>query len=383
MNIICSTAIQEPTRYHASMEAYLAAQTSCTLLRLARRSLWPRLGPCAKRQVTFDHAPRSRWWRKVINELNPYLAIDARHPLCALVPTEARRSISPLVNTIICSGSLPVASFLTMELEGSDHIYALESPALSFLRMAQRLDRATRAAGHHVLSPLQARTLLLDYGCELCGTYARDPMDPWYGPCTYRLKPMTTPAEILAFCQAPEVARTRGVALARACATSIPAMAASPAEALLDIFFTTPPMLGGMGLPYSEVLVNATLPLTARERSLVHRTPLTPDLRFPALNLVIEHQGSGHADPSQYREDASRIQDYGALGLSVFTTSQSDLQTPAAFEAFLRRLVTWIAHVHGPDVTAPYQALLDDTRYRSARSDLVSTLMERRLDPWI
>ena len=365
------------------MEAYLAAQTSCALVRLARRSLWPRLGPCARRRVTFDHEPRSYWWRDVIDELSPYVAVDSRHPLRVLVPTEARRSVSTLVDTIICSRNLPADSFLAMELEGSDHLYALESPGLSFLRMAQRLERATHKVGHHALSPLQARALLLDYGCELCGTYARDPKDPWYGPCAYRLKPLATPTEILAFCQAPELARTRGIALARACAEAIPAMAASPAETLLDIFFTTSPKLGGMGLPNLEVLVNATLPLSPRERSLVHRTPLTPDLRFPGLGLVIEHQGSGHADPDQYREDASRIQDFGALGLSVFATSQSDLQTPAAFEAFLQRLVTWIAHEHGRAVAAPYQAILGDVHYRSARSDLVSTLMERRQDPWM
>ena len=369
-------------RYHSRMEAYLTAQTSCAILRLGRQDEWLHLGKSGRNRIDFDEMPRSKWWLPVIDELSPYIILDDAHPLCALVPDRRYRSKDNQIRTTVCSKPMPMGSFLSVELDDSNRMYAIESPALSFVRMAQHLERAMRKSGPNKLSLIQARTLLLDYGCELCGKYARNPIDPWHANCNFEVTPITTPREILDWCSAPEVAGMRSITFARRCATELPAMAASPAEALLDIFFTSPPELGGMGLPKSQVLVNQTLRLDDHQKSLVHRTPLTPDIRFEDLGLVLEHQGSGHADSDQFREDASRIQDYGALGYDVFTTSSDDTKTPAAFDAFLMRFVSWIEHEHGPDAAAPYQTILGNQHYKDARSDLVSTLIERNLDPW-
>ena len=70
------------------------------------------------------------------------------------------------------------------------------------------------------------------------------------------------------------------------------------------------------------------------------------------------------------------------MGYDVFMTSANDLESPAAYDAFLGRLVSWIRCEHGQEAAAPYQAVLDDPELTRTRYDLVSVLIDKIHDPW-
>lgn len=371
--------------YHPPMDAFLTNESSCALLRMARYCGTPRIDRCMARAPHIDEGSNVQWWRQAIRELAPILGIDKNHPLCVQVPNSESRVTSPLVSSVVCSSLLPEDSYLTAELESPNHdldhsFYAIESAAHSFASLARVLSSPLHAGG---ISFLQARALLLSYGYELCGTYARDPMRPLTNECHYLIDAAATPIDIQDWCRARKGRSAVGIRLARACAQDVKSGSASPAETIHSIVFTSPPEYGGLGMGIGNVLLNETLRLEPKERLLMHRLPLTPDLTFPLLGgRVLEHQGSYHGFPLQHQEDASRVQDYGALGRPVFMTSAADFSSPCAYDMFLRRFVNWVWKDMGPRIARPYQEILDDPCLTDARYQLIETLSDRQHDPW-
>ncbi|MEE3480230.1 MAG: hypothetical protein VZQ81_09475 [Succiniclasticum sp.] len=369
------------------MDAFLTDETSCALLRMSRYSPELRLNECGARAVSISEGSSGQWWRGAVRAVSRYIDVDERHPLCILVPDHQLRVRTPLVKSTACAVTLPVGAFLSVELNGrSDDesgggsLLAIESPAHSFARLAGALERAVHGGN---LSRLQARALLIAYGYELCGTYARDARKPLAADAHYDLRPAATPDELAAWCRAQAGRGVSGIRLARSCARHVLAGSASPAESIHGIVFTTQPQLGGLGMSRHEVLMNESLKLSPEESRLMHRLPLTPDLTFTALgNRVIEHQGSYHDRPLQYQEDASRVQDYGALGRPVFMTSAADFASPERYDQFLRRFVAWVRHDMGPRVADHYQGILDDPAYAAARHELIAALTDHIHDPW-
>ena len=61
-----------------------------------------------------------------------------------------------------------------------------------------------------------------------------------------------------------------------------------------------------------------------------------PDLGYEDLQLAIEYEGAGHADPDRMRQDITRVEDFADAGwLTVRTTNADLFPTPTLF---LRRL---------------------------------------------
>lgn len=364
------------------MDAFLTDETSCALLRVARYMALPRMSECAARAVSVNPSAQTQWWRPAARFVGQFIPVDEKHPLCVSVPDHRSRVQSSQVRSVICSTVLPKGSYLSLEMgndaDPDDVFIAIESPAHSFASLARVLDQAERAGR---LTHLQARALLLAYGYELCGSYARDPTRPLTADCHYRLEPSATPDDLTTWCRARTGRSARGIRLARECAPQVMAGSASPAETIHGIVLISPPELGGLGM--SDAAMNHTLELTPEERALVHRLPLTPDLTFPQFGgLVLEHQGGTHDDPLQYREDASRTQDYWTLGRPVIMTSSVDFESPEAYDAFLHRLIAGVRRHLGAEVSEPYQAILDDPRATAARHELLSVLTDRVHDPW-
>lgn len=359
------------------MDAFLTDETSCAMLRMSRYNAFPRTNECGMRTVSIDPGSQTQWWRHAVEELTPHLDINAQHPLCVLVPDAKSRTQSRLVRSTICSTVLPQGSFLTAELNDEDGILAIQSPAYSYASLAHILDAACRKGK---LTYLEARAILLSYGYELCGTYARDAKHPLSADCHYKLEPAATPEELANWCATRSGRACKGIELARKCAAEVLAKSASPAETIHAIVFTSAPELGGLGM--SDILMNHSLNLDSRGSELVHRIPLTPDLTFPQLSLVLEHQGGNHDEVQRYREDASRTQDYAALGQRVLMTSANDFVSPQAYDSFLRRFFAAVAHDYGASVASPYLRILENADHTFARHELLTVLTDHIHDPW-
>ncbi len=361
------------------MDAFLTDETSCALLRLARTTNDLCASECDARIVSVADGSSAQWWRLPLRAVSRYIEVDKNHPMCISVPDSQSRISSSLVRSTICSAVLPKQSYMSVELT-HDAFLAIESPAHSFASMAGALQRAVL---QERLNRLQARALLLAYGYELCGSYSRDAKNPSTANCTYRLDPIATPEELVAWCEAREGHNTLGIQLARSCAPLVLGGSASPAETIHGIVFTLRPQQGGLGMGVANVLMNKRLELSPVEEGLVHRLPLTPDITFPRLHdLVLEHQGGDHDNPLQYQEDASRTQDYAALGHPMMMTSAADFVSPTAYENFLWRFVAWVGHEMGSRAANRYQSILENPIYASARYQLIATLIDRIHDPW-
>lgn len=361
----------------ARMDAFLTNQTSCDLLRYTRYKADPRVMESDRTSVSIDEGGNTQWWRSVINQLNQVIDVDKRHPLDVVVPDRKSRVRSAMVNCTVCGRVMPKGAYWSAEFVDSGMFVAMESPAHSFVSLAHALDEAMDTEN---LTVPEARGLLLAYGYELCGKYAKDAKDPHGKDAHYRIDAATSRAELIKWCWDPRNAGTKGIETARKYVASVKDGAYSPPEAIHATVFGTKPELGGLGM--GNVVLNESLGLSHEQRNLVHRAPITPDLQFSGMKRVLEYQGEPHGEVEQHREDASRVQDYGALGYVVFQASADDMKNADTYEAFLRRFAAWMRHDFNCGVNAQIQAVLDDRRYEKPRHALLNALLDKEHNPW-
>lgn len=225
------------------MEAYVAGRHSRSLLRMARYSAWPRLHECTSAAARLPEGERPQWWRSAVAMLRPYVDIGARSPLELYVAGRGPRVRAELASGYACPPHLPRGAFVFAELPGNVGSVRIEPPALSFARFAQEVVEKELAGG---IDAVQARTLLLDYGYELCGSYARDALAPLEVECHYFLNPTITPRDLSAWCGA--LYRYRHKRRAEACALEVLEGSASPMETLHAIVLSSGPEQGGTPL---------------------------------------------------------------------------------------------------------------------------------------
>ena len=334
---------------------------------MARYGAWPHLHACMDATARLPEGERPQWWRSAVAMLSPHVDIDARSPLELYVTGQESRVRAKLASGCVCPLHLPRGAFVFAELPGDVGSVRIESPALSFARFAQEVAEEELAGGIDVT---QTRALLLDYGCELCGSYARDARAPLGNECHYFLHPVTTSRDLSAWCGA--LRRYRHQRRAEACALEVIEGSASPMETLHAIVLSSSPEKGGMGL--GRPLLNQQLQLGSAERWVLHRSSMRPDLFFPDLNLAIEHLGGKHGSGVAYEEDAAREQVYAALDIALFTTTRRDMETPRNYDLFLRRLIHRLGRERSRSLERELLERLDDPLVSRARWGMVEIL---------
>lgn len=358
------------------MDVYVSDISSVQLLRRARGRCWPRVEECLDRTVGVPPSLRSQWWRDGIAELAPLLTIDERHPLHLHVSCEERRIRARSIECDILSPVLPEGSFMLAVLSESGSSVRIDSGGLSFGQLAGKLARAERRGD---LSRAQARALLIDFGMELTGNYARNEVNPLTDDCYFFVGRATSADGIRMWCD--NACRVRGAKYARRISRDVMDGSQSPRETLHAIILSSPPELGGLGL--ERPLLNVPLQLSSQERLLINGPSMCPDLYFPDLGFAIEHQGGPHGTSAQYAEDASRSQVYAALGITLFETSRRDVWSAAAYDIFLHRLIHRLAADHGTRLGRRLTEIVDDPVSRRTRWSVIDVLTDGTLDPWL
>jgi hypothetical protein len=302
--------------------------------------------------------------------LHPYVDRGARSPLELYVAGRGPRVRAELASGHACPLHLLRGAFVFAELPGTVGSVRIESPTLSFARFAQEVVEEELAGGIDVV---QARALLLDYGYELCGSYARDALAPLKVECHYFLNPTITPRDLSAWCGA--LYRYRHKRRAEACALEVLEGSASPMETLHAIVLSSGPERGGMAL--GRPLLNEQLRVDPAERWALNCPSMRPDLFFPELNLAIEHLGRKHGSGVAYEEDAAREQVYAALGIALFTTTRRDMETPRSYDLFLRRLIHRLGKERGRSLERKLLERLNDPVVTRARWEMVDILTSK------
>lgn len=200
------------------------------------------------------------------------------------VSTQAARHEVRSARVHLVTGRYPTGSLYRVR-EGA----VVVSPELCFLQAASELDV----------------DLLVAYGYELCGLYARDGA----GTATFANCPaLTTRARISSYLDRLEALRDEdgrglppGVARARRALARVRDRAASPEEAVSSMVLTYPRRLGGFGLP--EARMNERVRLGAPTSRLFGIDSFVCDISWNGGRNVVEYQGSQHKSRSRASYD--------------------------------------------------------------------------------
>ncbi len=323
--------------------------------------------------------------REVVRRVLDHLGIAPySRPLKVRVLGSTLRGMEPDFVEHIVSSPLPPGSFQQlMPRDGSIVDYLADQnvrilvdgpklSALSFAGEVQRIvSRGESGELSHKVVPV-ARTM--GYLGELCGTFARgwDSFQP--GETAYKLNPILTLDEFRAY--VGNARNVDGLPVARTAAQWSADGQDSPMEVLLRAVLVMRPGLGGLHLPPPST--NEPLPLSPYQRKIIKHDTITPDMWWELFKLIFEYDGPEHYDPAGVREDKRRIQDYQALGYSVFPVTAEDVRSIAGFDRFIRPVAHTIARTmeksKGRTFMRRINRLLASPDYRARRSLLLSTL---------
>lgn len=207
---------------------------------------------------------------KRLGEEEPAMAEGAQ--LC-ISERSARRFVSGATCRLM-SGSYPVGSFCRV-----GECTIVPSPELTFLQMARVLDD----------------DLLVTYGYELCGYFARTPEWPGFCNCPQ----LTTTARIGTYLESLECHRaSRGEGVpwaldrARRALRHVRDGAASPEEAVATMVLSLPASRGGYALPVPRL--NELVPLGPEASGAFGIEGFVCDLSWNGGQVVLEYQGAQH-----------------------------------------------------------------------------------------
>lgn len=204
----------------------------------------------------------------------------------------------------LVTGGYPIGSIYRLS-EG----VLIASPELTFLQMARELDF----------------DLLVIYGYELCGYFARAPEDPGFVNCPA----LTSTLGIGEYLDRLEALRRErgegmpwGLGPARRALRHIRDHAASPEEAVVSMVLMLPNRLGGYGLPPASL--NERVHLSAEVARLFGIDSFVCDLSWGG-GRVLEYQGSQHKLRSRRAYDMRKGNVLAVDGRSVIEMDRSML----------------------------------------------------------
>lgn len=360
-----------------TQSVFLAGADSLKLTRLARRDPALELIPAERAHLTAEpHAIdlpviRDALW-DVLGPPSP------RNPLELTFFSREARSESRSVRARALLSRLPDNSFLEVVhsdgspwgCAGSELRVYVEAPGLSLVRVQQSLVPPVRRGA---LSESAAFFRLLTFSMESCGSYARDPEDPAYGPCSFELGPLCRPEELVSFLD--EASGIRGVAQARRAAALAQAGAGSPEETLLSLILRLPVELGGVEAPpFTE---NEPIEWPEEVRGLVEHGRMRPDFYWPDHAVAGEYNGREHVSERAFEEDQRRIRDYQTCGIAVFPASYRNVCTLPALNGYLSQLAHALAERGGPDLERRMRRAIRD----EACSNMRRTFLSQTLPP--
>lgn len=364
------------------MNAVLTQEDSLRLLRIVRTSPELQLIPCSARSLRTEEAGRCSLDLPLLCAALPeQMRTPAReHPLQVLSFSREARCKSDFVHPSAMLCDPPDNSFLEVartdeaplaEGVGSQARLFVETPALSLIRMSHSMERRVRdGAFSHDAALIRLAALAM----EMCGTYARDPIDPGRGTTTYDVSPLCSRTELDAFLtQAP---RLHGIRLARQATALARDDSGSPHETLLSFAFRLSAQMGGA--EFAEPLPNTPLAWPDHARPLLKHHAMRPDFHWPQYLLASEYLGGKHGEGDEYVEDSNRVQDYQSCGYSVFPATYEDIRSTHALGRYLARLVRVMALHEDDRFAREKNELLLDPDVIQARAVLIAHLLPPR-----
>ncbi|MBQ9004885.1 MAG: hypothetical protein IJ092_00780 [Atopobiaceae bacterium] len=318
--------------------------------------------------------------RKAIAQfLEGYSCIEGfspKHPLHIAVPSPKDR---PRVKDVVCtvySGGLPDGAFIDI-----GNGLAMSSPELLFIELANVMSSEVH--------------LLL--GMELCGTYARDSVDPRNGEVAYQVPAVTSVSKLRAFVES--CWHVNGMGRAKATLEWLQDGAWSPMEAILAMLAVLP----GAMLGYDLWPVDLNKRVDVGENA--EKGERVPDLVFRGTEVGLNYDGEDHlplqeivdaamrvvaspGDESLQKEleqalrdardgavsDKRRDRDLGAAGLTVFAMTKEDLYERGGLDRLMMQVIDAIER-SGKRRLNKQRIMLESKLLSEMRQELIWSLL--------
>ena len=377
------------------MEFALCKQSALAVLRSLRAAGSPHAQPfnAQSRNTTSarstrsnlpssDPSPRKRWTRGLIDNANLGLPFSfAGKKLHFAVPNmDSRIRVQNSTYTVYAKG-IPNNAFIRTRCSTDDCILVISGPELLYAELAKEM------------SPLEHLML----GHELCGTFSRDAENPYNGPVTYGVQPVTSVARIRRFLD--EAQNIHGLDVARASVEYLNDNAWSPTESLIAALLRLP--MDCLGYGFGELVLNTRvspsmfLPGSASSR--------VPDIMIAGTPVGVNYDGAVHLDldlivnaardleanpelaqaqesltkairnvRAKVIDDVRRNRELAADGLAVFPVVKEDLYTKGGFDQIVAYLIAVIEQLTNLDMGEQKKVLrmkrLSDVRWHAAMS---------------
>lgn len=346
-----------------------------TALRLLRglRGARSRLTSARTGLLAPDPAPRRRWSAAALPLERLFLAAPPtkRHPIHVAVPTKGARLQAAFASCTIYSSGLPEGSFVDL----GDGLF-MPCPELLFLELASVMAPAVHAL----------------VGCELCGSFARDPQDPRTGDVAFDVPPVTSVEKIASYVDACH--NVRGIRRARRNLAYVADNAWSPMEAILGVMAALPVVEFGYGL--GPVRLNVRHDNPSELVGLGCRPSRVPDIEVTGTCLGFNYDGREHFDlgalesaandrdrlaaarslRESYVDDLRRNRELAARGRIVLPVTTEDLFAESGLDAVMIEAADVIERFDGRDM-GYVRASVFSSLIRRARQRLVWSLL-----PW-
>jgi hypothetical protein len=224
------------------------------------------------------------------------------------------------------------------------------------------------------LDHMAALLRLVKLCLELCGTYAHDPFNPWFGTVTYNTPQILSTQKLNDFIS--KQSGQGGVVLAREAAALAYDLSGSPQESFMGPALFFPNRTGGLAL--CEFEANKALDLSDYERSLIEWRTITPDFTLWPYRSVVEYLGHIHEEKDNPRIDHVRTLDYQTLGLREFAFWYEDVATLQSFTQSSLRIVSAIEQFEGPAYRTRINKINADPKFKRAQQNLFAVFR-----PWL
>lgn len=331
-----------------------------------------------------DPAPRKRWTRGLIDGIDLGLPFEfGGKRVDFAVPDGALRIRARDTTWTVYADGIPKEAFIRMRCGVDDCLVAISGPELLFAELAKEMH------------PVELLTL----GHELCGSFSRDASDPYNGPITYGVRPVTSVERIRSFLD--EARGVRGLDVARETSKYLNDSAWSPTESLVAALLRLP--ADSLGFDFGELVLNerispsAPLPGAAESR--------VPDIMIAETSVGLNYDGAAHLDlgsivnaargleanpelvqaqvslanavrsvRAKVVDDIRRNRELAAGGLAVFPIVKEDLYTKGGFEQIVAHLIDVIEQSTDRDMSEQKE-ILGMKRLSDARRHMILSLL--------
>lgn len=316
-----------------------------------------------------------------IGEIVSWLDVSRNEPLDVLSSSRESRCRISGTHPHIVSTIPPLCAALELkQVSNTDALHwdqetrvFIDAPPLALAHAAHCLGEFVSKGS---MNELEAQLRLIALACELCGSYARDPLDPRGGTCFFdepgQCNRFVGPDELRAALH--DMQGSNGLVRARKAAAHALDFSGSPMETYLDLGLFLPPRLAGLSLHMP--LLNQQLVVTDEVRNRLRHKSLRPDMQWPEQHLLGEYYGDEeHSSKDARIEDKNRVQDYATAGYSPVLLMYDDVKGITQLNATAERLARMLMERGLRNELYRVRRIMRGDGFRAKQNVLAKTLL--------